>query len=671
MRRPVAITGLGAVTAYGPGAEVLFDGLLSGRAPLSPTPWGGQGMAAAWEPLPEHGTSSRLASLAVAEALDGREGDRALLDGLAIIGASTSGDMRLGEEAWRIVLEGGTPEDPLHYLWSQLCHQPTRTVRANLGASGPCLTISTACTSGACAIGLAAELVASGQVEAALAFGADALCKITIHGFASLGALAAGESHPFDRDRDGLNLGEGAGAVLLESEARVRANGLRPRAWLSGYGNRADAWRLTAPHPEARGAISAMRAALGNTPASTVGLICAHGTGTPLNDAMEAVAFPAVLPGAAIVGVKGAIGHTLGAAGAIAAIVSILALERGVLPANIGLNEPEDPALDLVRSPRAAPLEAAMSVNFAFGGHDSALLFHRDRPVDLPQVPAAAARIAGAELWVAGGAHGLAADLFAGRPRGEGQWWTAADPPRPAAIDAGTWRRMSRLARMVATVALPLVAGLEGSERLGIVWGTAVGELVPTSRFLERLFTEGPQAASPLAFQNSVYNAPVGHLSIALNLPGPSETLAAGGATGLAALWRGAGMLATGEVDAVLVLAGDDISPTLQTSYRLVGETLPVGEAVAAVLLRSDQGRSLRILPGRQPTDGPPLARAAPFPGESALVSIPGAVAPERCLGLCPSLGLSLVAALAQAEGGTVIDQDDGHAFTAVVGGPT
>jgi 3-oxoacyl-(acyl-carrier-protein) synthase len=246
-------------------------------------------------------------------------------------------------------------------------------------------------------------------------------------------------------------------------------------------------------------------------------------------------------------------------------------------------------------------------------------------------------RVASTSLWVSGGPEGLLADLLAGTPRPA----PAPEPDRPARVAAGPWRRMSRLTRMVVATAAPLLEGREDLDTLPVIWGNTMGELVPVGRFLDRLYGEGPQACSPLAFQNSVTNAPVGHLSIGMGLRGPSETLSAGGASGLTALMRGVDLLRLGRAPAVLVVAGDDLNEHTRRAWDHTAEAPALGEAMAAVILCTD---------------------------EPTLASVPGSVAPELSLGMVPAGGLAWVVALVQAgRTGSVVDQDGPMILTARV----
>ncbi|MEZ4317056.1 MAG: beta-ketoacyl synthase N-terminal-like domain-containing protein [Myxococcota bacterium] len=649
--RDVLVTGLGCWTALGADPDEVFEALCRGGSGVDgPGPFPGRGPVAAIPGGPH--LSSTLAERVVRQALGGLDPA-----GVALVGATTSGDMVRGEVEYERVLRGEPPGP--EFLWAQLCDRPTEIVARVVGLTGPRTSLSTACSSGAAAVGIAAEWVASGRVEAAVAFGTDALCQMTVHGFGSLGAVSPDRCRPFDAGRTGLSLGEGAGALLLESAESAARRGARVLARFGGYGNATDAHHMTAPHPEGRGALDAVRQA----GTARVGWVCAHGTATPLNDAMESGVVAAVLPEAAVSSIKGAIGHTLGAAGAIELVATVQAVQQGRVPPNTGCLEPEWP-LDLVSEARHVPLDAALSVNFAFGGHNAAVRIeradHERIGADGPSRPSDPIQpVQGAVLdWAAcvpGGAAGLADDLRAGRSRGT----SVDDPARPDAIPAGRWRRMSRLSRLAA------VAVLELRERhpdldwasMPVVHGTAMGEVVPSSAFLDRLFTEGPEHASPMSFQNSVYNATAAHLSLTFDLRGPAETVSSGIATGIMALARGFEWAR--RAPAVLVVVGDDLNPTTLNAFA--NTPVPAGEAMVAVLV--GPGSDVRIVDGDVAER--PVCRGTPLPYERAFVAREGA-RPEAVLGLsCANGLLAVLAGLPE-----VLDQDDRFALTALRASP-
>ena len=231
--------------------------------------------------------------------------------------------------------------------------------------------------------GLAADWIASGAVPLALAGGVDAMTRICFMGFNALKLLDPDPCRPFARDRRGMSLGEGTGFVVLEDEAHARARGARGYAELVSYGLTTDAWHLTAPHPDGEGSARAMAEALerGGVPASAVGYVNAHGTGTLQNDRVEATALRKLFdPDAVLVSAnKSLVGHAMAAAGALEAIATVLTLVNGVVPPTANLTEPDpEVAFDCVPNvARPAAVEFALSNSFGFGGQNLSLLFRR------------------------------------------------------------------------------------------------------------------------------------------------------------------------------------------------------------------------------------------------------------------------------------------------------
>jgi 3-oxoacyl-[acyl-carrier-protein] synthase II len=268
-------------------------------------------------------------------------------------------------------------------LWSVLPFTHADVVARRYGTIGPKETVVLACSSGGAALGLAAELIASGAAPLALAGGVDAMTRICFMGFNALKLLDPEPCRPFARDRRGMSLGEGAGFVVLEDEAHARARGARGYAELASYGLATDAWHLTAPHPDGEGSVRAMAEALdrAGVPASAVGYVNAHGTGTPQNDRVEAVALRKLFdPDSVLVSAnKSLIGHAMAAAGALEAIATVLTLIHGLVPPTANLTEPDpEVAFDCVPNvARPAVVEYALSNSFGFGGQNLSLLFRR------------------------------------------------------------------------------------------------------------------------------------------------------------------------------------------------------------------------------------------------------------------------------------------------------
>lgn len=255
---------------------------------------------------------------------------------------------------------------------------PAPALAEKLKISGLALTVGNACCSGSDAVGLGLELIASGRCDRVLAGGADALSLVPYIGFRRLMIYSDDPCRPFDRDRKGLNLGEGAGFLVLESAAALAKRKARPLAKLLGYGAAADAHHLTAPHPEAAGLRQAMRSALrrAGVARASLAFVNAHGTATPDNDRVEALALREEIPGVPVWAVKGSTGHTLGAAGGVEAALTVAALHYGLLPPSRGFAV-EDPSLGLRPMANLHSIigTTAMSLSLGFGGGNAALVF--------------------------------------------------------------------------------------------------------------------------------------------------------------------------------------------------------------------------------------------------------------------------------------------------------
>ena len=399
-RRPrVLVTGLGTLNPLGGSAPAFAAGLRAGTCAIRPvTLFDTTGFRstigaevadvrlAPETPGPLRRRLSRsdaFALIAAAEALADSGIDGAATPtriGVALGG--TTGGMLNTERAIGARVRTGR-----RYRPSALAGAPVSAsadvVAERLGLDGPRLTVSTACASSAMALGLALDWIRLGRCDVVLAGGTESLCATVFAGFNALHALAREPCRPFDRARSGLSLGEGAGIMVLEDAAHATARGARVHAELVDYGASADAHHLTAPHPDARGAVLAMRRALAAAGLAPVDVdyVNAHGTGTPLNDTGEIAALHAVFDGArapVVSSTKSAIGHTLGAAGAIEALATVLAVRDGFVPPTVTLEDPEDETIDFVpRAARTAALRFALSNSYGFGGNNTSLVIGR------------------------------------------------------------------------------------------------------------------------------------------------------------------------------------------------------------------------------------------------------------------------------------------------------
>jgi 3-oxoacyl-[acyl-carrier-protein] synthase I len=395
--KPLALTACTATSCLGRGLEATLAALEAQRTGLAPCAFEtvsldthvGEVPGVDDEPLPAELAefecrNNRLARLGLRQdAFD--ESVRSLARRLGRerigvwLGTSTSGILET-ELAYRQrdPTSGSLPAS-FRYRGAHNTFSVAAFVQRALGLEGPAAVISSACSSSAKVFASARRAIAAGLVDAAVVGGVDSLCLTTLYGFHSLQLVARTPCRPFDAGRDGLSIGEAAAFALLE-----RADGNLPAGavLLLGTGESSDAWHMSAPHPEGRGASAAMRQALEGarlTPAD-IDYINFHGTGTPSNDAAEARAVAAVLgshtPGSST---KGATGHTLGAAGGLEAVICALALRHGLMPGGVNTSviDPEL-AVSYLRESRHARLKHVMSNSFGFGGSNCSLIFGTD-----------------------------------------------------------------------------------------------------------------------------------------------------------------------------------------------------------------------------------------------------------------------------------------------------
>ncbi|MFJ6737394.1 beta-ketoacyl-[acyl-carrier-protein] synthase family protein [Streptomyces sp. NPDC091279] len=400
-RADLAVTGLGLVTPAGVGVERNWAAIRAARSTAAaldpllaelPVPFSCRVPGFDPEALLGGRRAHRLdrfvqfALVAAAEAVSDAGLDPAAWDGarVGVVLGNASGGTQTFEEQHTVLLEQKpqrvTPLLLAMYLPNMLAGQ----VAMEFGATGPNLVVATACASGSTAIATACDLLTLGRCDVVLTGGSEALITpLVMAGFARMGALSrrsddpGGASRPFDAERDGFVAGEGAGLLVLERTADARARGARVRARITGHGSTADAHHITAPHPEGHGLEQAMRRALAEADAGPedVGYVNAHGTSTPLNDLAEARTLRRVLPhGPLVSSTKGVTGHLLGAAGAIEAAYTVLAVEHGVVPPTANLTAP-DPEIDLALPTTGTPhrIGLALSNSMGFGGQNTVL----------------------------------------------------------------------------------------------------------------------------------------------------------------------------------------------------------------------------------------------------------------------------------------------------------
>ncbi|WP_437332705.1 beta-ketoacyl synthase N-terminal-like domain-containing protein [Sorangium sp. So ce394] len=621
------VTGIGVVSPLARGARATMDRLIAGErafAPLSlfeipgtrariaaevrdlsPEDVAPPGEAEGWS------RTDAMAVLSAREALAHAGVDPAAMPVDLVVGGTTAG-MFETEELLAWLSHDPSAIAPLKRMLSHPLSSTADHVRAAVGPFRRARSVCSACSSGANALLLGAAWLRAGLSTRVLAGGADGLCRLTYTGFGALAAVDPDPCRPFDRRRAGLNLGEAAAFLLLESEDAARARGAEPIVELRGWATGAEAHHITNPEREGRTAARVMRDALrcaALTP-SDLDYVNAHGTATPLNDVMESAALRACLGAEvsriAVSSSKGQIGHTLGAAGAVEAAITALAVARGVMPPTGGLEE-VDPECQLLhlKEAREAPVRAAMSNSFGFGGTDSVLVFAQpDRfppplgaggaPVRRSVVVTAAATIGPLGVLAT---RGGAAYLEPGPPPAEGSiaFNTGAH------LDLARARRLDRAGRLTTSAILTALsdAGLGGaapgdagagdpadvapSRTLpGAIVGASFGSVDASTAYMRRIYDKGAKYASPADFPNLVPSSPVGHASIYLGLRGPVFAMADLGATAESAMVTAIELITAGEGEALAAGSVEEASPMIE---RCLG---PICSQVVSCGVRSE-----------------------------------------------------------------------------------
>ncbi len=401
-RTDVVVTGIGMITPAGVGTAASWETTCAGRPAAAADPRlvgltvDFSCAVEGFDPMRELGEEARrmapftrFALAAAHEAVTDAGLSTGDLDSdrvAVVLGTGIGGQSVWEEQGERMRERGQRAVHPLT-VPKAIGNIAAGTVAMDLGLRGPSLTVSTACATGTTALGLALDLLRAGRCDLVLAGGTEAaVTPLVCAAFDRLKALSrrsgepAAASRPFDADRDGFVLGEGAAVLVLERADDARARGRRAHARLLGYGASSDAHHLTSPDPEGRGARLALREALedAGVTASDVAYVNAHATGTPQGDAIEARLIADVFgPTAAVTSTKGVTGHMLGATGAVEAAFSVLSVEQGVIPPTANCPTPGSDIADIdivAGTARRATVPIAVSNSFGFGGHNAVVV---------------------------------------------------------------------------------------------------------------------------------------------------------------------------------------------------------------------------------------------------------------------------------------------------------
>ncbi|MBX3186914.1 MAG: 3-oxoacyl-ACP synthase [Labilithrix sp.] len=439
-----------------------------------------------------------------------------------------------------------------------------------------------ACASGTLAIGLAREWLLAGRCDVALCGGFDAVSVFVASGFEVLRAVCTEKGpRPFRKGRDGLALGEGAAILALVRPDDLPAS-RAPLGWVAGFGATCDAVHLTAPDREGRGLARAARQALEDAGVANVGLVSAHGTATDFNDASESRAIRAALgegsDAIVVHALKGAIGHTLGAAGALESLSALAAMRAGIAPASVGGGE-IDGAVRVLDRAEASSAPRALKLSAAFGGANAALVLTR-----AGEENGAGIRKRGAE----------AREVFVSR--GVAVVGEAARDVSAASLAAATGYAEDRIARADGLVKLALAAcaklrdevgSLEGA---GIVVGHGLATMDTNAAYLERILKAGASRGEPRRFPYTTPNAAAGECAVAFGMTGPAFAVGGGPHGGIEALAVAADLLGAAVADRIVVVAVDEAG---QGSRRLAPATEP--GAVALLVSRGSPSAAARL----------------------------------------------------------------------------
>lgn len=593
----VYIAGMGLVSPIGHGLSQTKDSIKKakkGIKPLSlfPTPQK--------EPLPVGEISEsfeindiprthKLALIAAKEAMADFED----IPDAVVIGVTTGG-MAITEEH----LKTGN-RDPESFKYHSL-GSVANYIACEYQCKGPVITVSTACSSGTVAVKVALEMLRAGKARKILVGGADSLCRLTYYGFNSLQLIDPDGARPLDRNRHGMSVGEGAAMMLLVADEDVPDNAI---AEILGAGLSCDAYHPVAPHPEGEGALRAMLTAIkdADISPSDIDYVNLHGTGTLDNDLSEAKALNAIFADKKprLSSLKGALGHSLAASGAIESVISAITISGGLIPANIGCNIP-DPELNLnpVMKPSEADIQIVLSNSFGFGGNNASLVIGSPKqgghPVPLNKT--SHLTVVGCACITGAGNTDKTIENVSGGKNCKGML-SISEISKDLQLRAV--RRLKRLPQLALSLAFAAheSSGLSHTPS-SIFFGTGWGPLSETYDFLTKLYESDEQFTSPIDFVGSVHNAPAGQVAIMFKSTGPNITTT-GGDYSFEQSLMAASLLANDIEDTMLVIGADESHEVLSGLFdrSVLLDEKPSDGGGALCLRKSETYSGLKISP--------------------------------------------------------------------------
>ena len=566
-----------------------------------------------------------MGMLALGEALDEARLTSDQLPKVGFISGTTVGGMDMSEQYYLDYLNGDAHKE---YIAVYDCGSCSEMTAAHFGKFAFATTLATACSSAANAVIQGANMIRCGKADIVVVGGSECITKFHLNGFNSLMILDTKPCRPFDATRSGLNLGEGAAYLVLESAESAKRRGVQPQALLSGYGNACDAFHQTASSPDGEGAFRAMKEALklaGLQPAD-IDYINAHGTGTPNNDVSESQAmmrlFGQVPP---VSSTKPFTGHTTSASGSIEAVFCILALQHGFLPVNLNWSQPMDNGVVPVAKPEKKALKHVLCNAFGFGGNDSSLLISSAKVPELVEGPTDKMTVLRQaqqpdSIFVLSAKqismqHPLSEEWIENPIMYEVPFTRSIDPNFKEYVSPIEARRMGRiLKRALATSKEALkAAGCDTVD--AIMTGTGFGCIENTEFFLDALSNEGEQLLKPTYFMQSTHNTISSLVAIQTKNYNYNATYAHKGISFESALHDAWLQFHLGKIGSALVGCHDEMTETFHSIMKKGGvmgqDDERCGEVAVSVVLSSD-GSALRPFDGPQgpQAQGPqPLCR--------------------------------------------------------------
>lgn len=519
--------------------------------------------------------TSLMGILAMKEAIEeARIGNR--MNETVLISGTTVGGMDYTERCFLELLES---DEKLSVLSTHDCGSTTQLQADYFGIPRErIITISTACSSAANAIAVGTDLIKAGKTDIVIAGGSEAITKFHLNGFNNLMILDHEPCRPFDACRAGLNLGEGAAFVVLESPASVQKRGVTPIGEVRGYGNACDAYHQTASSPNGEGAYLAMKNALAmaGLDATSIQYVNAHGTGTPNNDVSESVALRRIfgkrMP--LVSSTKSFTGHTTSASGAIETVICLLAIRHHFVPSNVGWKNQMEDGITPTLGRDDYKLDVVMCNSFGFGGNDTSLVLSAfsGELIPLPKRILRPVYIRSVKKY---------------RPGDDAIDFRDYISP----LEARRMCKLQKVALVTSSIALH-DAGIEKPD--GIFVGTKFGMLSNSEKFLRQMCEEGEHSIGPTLFMQSTHNTLAGMLALRFKCHGYNITFSQGDHSLDCAIRDAALAISLGYLDNALVGYHDESTPIFSDLFkRLTRKNVATGEYATSVVLSSSPEGSL------------------------------------------------------------------------------